>query len=344
MTPLSAERIPRLLVTGGAGFIGHHLVAERLLRGAAVTVLDDGSTGSWDALPAHPALRRVVGCVTDPAAVSRAVGAGVDRVYHLAGVVGVRLAVAERRRAHDVTVNGTRAVLAATGDAPVVLFSSSAVYGLHRADQAHEQLTIGQAEALEYDGGEPGYATGKWRLEQLGARAAQQGRGVLVVRPFNVVGLGQIGAYGMVLPRFLAAALAGRPLVVYDDGAQSRAFSGVATFLQALRRLEATPRAWGSVVNVGAPTGTTILQLAHTVVDAVAEHFGIAAEIRHRPYGEVFPGRVDVRARVPDPGSLTDLIGPLHWPDVTALVAALLPGHAPAPASRAALVTEPVSS
>ncbi len=306
-----------VLVTGGCGFIGHHLVQRLLGSGRRVIVVDDISTGALENLPAHPALTVVTASILDDDA-WRAAGE-VDRVYHLAGVVGMRLATREREHAYRVAVEGTERTLAATGDAPIVLFSSSAVYGRRHAAHASESTVLEERDTLDYDGGQPGYATGKLRLEQFGLTAAAQGRRVLIVRPFNVIGARQSAAYGMVLPTFLDRAFAGHPLEVHDDGLQTRAFSDIDVFLETLERLVDEPAAWDTpepIYNLGTTDATSIIDLARHVVEAA----GGASAIDFTPYASAFPGRTDVRARVPDSGRLDALLGPVAWPSCQDIV------------------------
>lgn len=307
----------RVLITGGAGFIGGHLARRLLDEGSQVTVLDDLSTGREANLPAHPALRLVRGSATDPAAV-RAAGPA-DLVLHLAGVVGMRLAVHERERAYHVADAGTRTVLAETDAAPVLLFSSSAVYGGGAEQPVAERRPV-RIEGLRlYDGGAPGYASGKWRLEQLGRAAARAGRRVLIVRPFNVVGPGQSGAYGMVIPTFVRRALDGLPLEVHDDGRQTRCFSHVRCFTDCIARLLRDPRAWARralTLNVGCGQPASIGEAARIVL----EETGSSSGVRHVPYAEVFPGRSDVRSRIPDAGRVRALLGETEWPGLRAIV------------------------
>jgi UDP-glucose 4-epimerase len=311
-----------LLVTGGAGFIGRRLVSRLLADGHVVTVVDDMSTGCADWLTTHPSLTVVTASVLDEAAL-RDAARGATAVYHLAGVVGMRLATRHARHAHAVSDEGTRLVLAATGDAPAVLVSSSAVYGLHGADGAREDAPLDPGETLAYDGGTPGYATGKLALERHGAEAAARGRRVLVIRPFNVVGPGQSDAYGMVLPTFLRHALCGEPVPVHGDGSQRRAFGDVRTFVDCVMRLAATEAAWAvdaRVVNVGSPDDTSVLDLARLVLAET----GSASPLRFVPYDEVYPGRRDVPARVPDVSRLQRLLGPVRWPSVHEIVRAMV--------------------
>lgn len=313
-----------VLVTGGCGFIGRPLVAALVARGCRVRVLDDLSTGTPGT---PPGAELTVASVLDEDAV-RSAARGVDLVVHLAGVVGMRLATRERELAHRVAVEGTRLLLRHTGDAPAVLFSSSAVYGLSdSATPMSERLPLERAVPLRYDGGSAGYATGKWELEQLGLLAARQ-RPVLVVRPFNVVGAGQVSRYGMVVPSFVQSALAGGTLTVHGDGRQTRCFSDVGEFVRLVVRLVETPQAWeagGTVVNVGTTSRTSVLKLAELVVRTAGR-----GNIRFRPYEEAFPGRTDVRHRVPDVSLLGELAGPARWPSIEEVVEATVDRLAPA--------------
>jgi len=307
-----------VLVTGGAGFLGRLVVSRLLAQGRRVVVLDDLSTGRSAGLPRHPALALLEASVLDERAVARA-ARGVSAVWHLAGVVGMVRATRLAAHAHRVSEEGTRRVLQASGDAPAVLFSSSAVYGLHRADPARESLPADEREVLEYDGGVPGYATGKLALERLGLAAAARGRRVLVVRPFNVVGCGQASAYGMVLPSFVQRALAGRELIIHGDGRQTRAFSHAGTFIDALFRLAASDAAWRApqpLFNLGSPAALSVLDLARLVREECAAD----VPFRFRPYAEAYPGRRDVAARSPDTARLTAALGETSWPSVSEIV------------------------
>lgn len=312
-----------VLVTGGCGFLGHHLVARLLNEGYAVTVLDDLSTGVVSNLPEDERVRFIEGSVLDPAACRKA-GQGMSALFHLAGVVGMRLAVGDRDKAYKIAVEGTRNVLEATPGVPAILYSSSAVYGLTSRVAVAESDTPGETGVMAYDGGYRGYATGKWDLEAIGQEAAQEaGRSILIVRPFNAVGEGQTGTYGMVVPSFISMARSGEPLTVYDDGGQSRTFSHVGTFVEALIRLVNQPEAWvypNNVFNIGTSESTTIGELAQIVLDET----GSDSDVHYIPYGEIFPGKVDVRARVPDTTRLESLIGSVEWPTIREVVRRLV--------------------
>ena len=308
----------RVLVTGGAGFIGGHLVEHLLERGARVAVLDDLSTGSAANLPRHPRLDLVVGSVLDPAALRGAGGA--DLVFHLAAVVGMRLAACHRERAFHLADEGTANVVAASGDARLVLLSSSSVYAHGgTTGPTPEDAAASPEELLALDGGAPGYATGKWRMEEHGRAAAAAGRGVLVVRPFNVVGPRQTGRYGMVLPTLVRRALHGEALTVFDDGEQSRCFSHVRTFVRRLAALAAHEESWrpgGLTVNVGSDRPTRIGELSRIVLQETRSR----SPVVYVGYDHVFPGRRDVRARVPDTSRCDALVGAEPWPDTRDIV------------------------
>lgn len=305
-------------MTGGCGFLGHHLVRRLASDGWQVTVLDDLSTGTRDNLPNSPQVSLVEGSVLDPAACRRAAeGAGL--VFHLAAIVGMRLAVSDRERAYRIAEDGTRNMLEATGNAPTVLFSSSAIYGLTRKVAVAEDQVPGEEGCLQYDGGHRGYASGKWALEQLGQAAAAAGRPILIVRPFNAVGEGQSGNYGMVVPRFIQNALSGRALSVFDDGHQSRTFSEVRTFVNCLFNLLPVTEVWQAprnVINIGTRQSTTIGELAQIVLAETETD----VPLHFIPYGEAFPGKTDVRARIPDTKRLESLIGAVEWPTLRQIV------------------------
>ncbi len=316
MNPPSSSPL-RVLVTGGAGFIGSHLVEHLLERGAHVTVLDNLSTGSLANLPHHPRIEFIQGSVMDPAALGR-VG-DVDVVYHLAALVGMRLAAQHRDQAFAVADVGTRNVISCSGSARLVLFSSSSVYAHSAAGAVDEDAAAPPEELLALDGGVPGYASGKWRLEEHGRAAAAEGRSVLVVRPFNVVGPRQTGRYGMVIPTLVGLALRGRPLTVFDDGEQSRCFSHVHTFVRALGVLAEREESWrpgGLTVNMGADHPTRIADLSRIVLEETRS----ASPVEHLDYQAVFPGQCDVRARVPDTRRCDALVGAVQWPDARTIV------------------------
>jgi UDP-glucose 4-epimerase len=288
-----------VLVTGGAGFIGSHLVEALLARGDHVTVLDDLSTGSADnlrAVCAHPRVRLVVDTVHNRERLAALVGEA-DAVYHLAAVVGVQLVLREPERTAATNVDPTEVILRALADRPRPLFlaSTSEVYGKNPKVPLHEDddLVLGPPTKSRWV-----YACTK-ALDEYLALAWHQRAGLPVVigRFFNVVGPRQVGTYGMVLPRFVDQALAGGPLVVYYDGKQVRCFAHVADVVDGVLKLMGCPAASGRVFNLGSDRPVTIRELA----EAVARVVDPSLAIEHIPYEKAYPpGFEDTRSRVPD--------------------------------------------
>jgi UDP-glucose 4-epimerase len=312
--------ITKTLVTGGCGFIGSHIVARLVADGHRVSVLDDLSTGRYENLTRSPHVTFHLGSVLDPSAVERA-ALGADRIIHLASVVGVQLVSANQAAAYRVSAEGTSNVLAA-GSQPVVVFSSSAVYPDVNGRAHYETDALSLDAALAYDGGQPGYACGKLRLEEIAKEESRKGRQVLIVRPFNVIGMGQVSAYGMVVPSFIANAQAGRPIRIYDDGEQTRTFGDVTTFVDCLFRLTEQDPAWlppDNIFNIGSTEPTSVKHLA----ELVRKWTGAQVPFQHVPYETVFPGRCDVRSRVPDTSRVEALLGPITWPGVEEIVCRL---------------------
>jgi UDP-glucose 4-epimerase len=317
MTHVSLSSSPQhkaVCVTGGAGFIGTWLVRGLLESGHRVVVLDDLSNATRAPEPTA-GLRFVRGSVLDESAVDEATrGAGL--LIHLAGVVGMRLATAERKRAYQVAVEGTEILLDRTPGIPALLMSSSAVYGITDDAAVDESMAGPLARTLAYDGGHYGYACGKWRMEEIGRAAV---RPILSVRPFNVVGPGQMSTWGMVIPSFVKQAQSAQALTVYDDGLQSRSFACVTVFVDSLLRAIANPLAWrlpDRALNIGVSTPTTILDLAKLILQRSGSKSGIS----HVPYASVFENRTDLRGRVPDTSRLHSLIGPIGWPPISKIV------------------------
>ncbi len=309
----------KILVTGGAGFIGSWLVRRLLETGNHVIVLDDFSSGNRDNLPnQHKHLEVLRGSVLDKKIVRRATQ-DVNLIFHLAGVVGMRLATKQRDLSYRIAVEGTENILEHTDHVPAVLFSSSAVYGYTKSGTSSETMELPREVPLEYDGGEAGYATGKWEMEQLGLAAARQGRPILCIRPFNVVGPRQSHAYGMVLPSFVRRALTGKPLLIYDDGTQCRTFSEIGIFVECIMRLIedcATFSRIGNIINIGAEQAVQIGELAEIVL----EETGRFVPIQRLPYHSVFPNRRDVRWRAPNTERLYEAIGSVAWPNIREIV------------------------
>ncbi|MFH5803523.1 NAD-dependent epimerase/dehydratase family protein [Alienimonas sp. DA493] len=298
----------RCLVTGGAGFIGSHLTERLLSDGHEVVVLDDLSTGRKGNLAAvkdHPALRVIRASITDPQAVTEAT-AGTDVIYHLAAAVGVKLVADDPARTIETNIQPTETLLraAAAGGQRFFLASTSEVYGKNPKDRWTEEddLVFGPTARPRW-----AYGCSKAIDEFLALAYCQKyGFPVIIGRFFNVVGPRQLGAYGMVIPRFVRAALAGEPLQVYDDGSQERCFAHVGEVVDHVLRLVERPEASGRVWNLGADEPVTMRRLAETVI----ELSGSSSEIEFVPYEATYgPNFEDIRRRVPDTTALKGLLG-----------------------------------
>lgn len=313
---------PRVLITGGCGFIGHHLVRAFLAKGYHVTVLDDLSTGHLKNLPYHPFLTFIRASILDEGALRQAL-TDVHLIFHLASLVGMRLCHQNADTSFNVSVKGTSNLLKFAPDVPLVLFSSSAVYGADSTEWIDESLIASEAIPLSYDGEERGYAVGKWTMEHLAMAACDKGRKVMIIRPFNVVGRGQRGCYGMVIPTFIKNALEGKVLNVYGDGTQTRCFSDVVTFVNCLLKLIDTQRAWEppyNVINIGADQSTSIYSLA----ELVRTMTNSSGPIFFKRYEDVFPGKKDVKERVQHGRNLETLIGDVKWPNIAQILTKIL--------------------
>ncbi len=311
---MTAKR--HILVTGGAGFIGSHLV-ERLIReGKSVTVIDDCSTGSRDnlkSLLSHPSLRFIQSKVSACAELDSLVAAS-ESIYHLAAAVGVELVVNSPIRTIETNLHETEVILrAASGHGtPILITSTSEVYGKSQkpAFAEADDLLIGPPTLGRWS-----YACSKLMDEFLGLAYAQERQlPVTIVRLFNTVGPRQTGQYGMVLPRFIAAAKTGKALKVYGDGRQTRCFCYVLDTVEALIRLQNCPTARGEVFNIGSTEEIEIVQLAKLVV----EQLHSTSNLELLPYHEAYaPGFQDMLRRKPVVDKLFQFTGfkpetPLH--------------------------------
>jgi UDP-glucose 4-epimerase len=298
----------RILITGGAGFIGSHLVDAHLGRGDDVVVVDDLSTGRLANIDGHVKagrVRFVQGKAEDPAVIDPAFE-GVDLVYHLAAAVGVFTILQHPLASLRTNLEASSAVFerAAERGLRTVFASTSEVYGKNEADSLKEtdDTTYGATTYSRWL-----YAMSK-ATDEFMALAYYEERGlpVTAVRLFNTTGPRQTGAYGMVVPRFVRQALAREPLTVFGDGSQLRCFTNVGDVVAAMTALAGTPAAVGRVVNVGNPREISILDLAHLVLRIT----GSTSPIKLVDYSEAYgKGFQDMRRRVPDVGLLRSLIG-----------------------------------
>lgn len=298
----------RSLVTGGAGFIGSHLVEHLLDAGDEVVVLDDFSTGSESNLAAvqqHPRLEIRRASAADPEAV-RAALESCARVFHLAAGVGVQRLFEMPVATIEANLEPARTVFAAAAavGALVIYASSSEVYGkgIRVPFRESDELLLGPPTSPRWS-----YACAKAMGEWLAfAEMRERGLRVVVARLFNTVGPRQSGRYGMVLPRFALAALRGEALGIHGDGTQTRCFADVREVARALVDLAACPAAAGEIVNVGSTEETSIAELAALVVELAGTDAPLRCVEPTSVYGEGFE---DLRRRVPDLAKLERLIG-----------------------------------
>ena len=297
------------LITGGAGFIGSHLAERLLADGWEVFALDDLSTGS-ERNVAHLRERRDFHLVVDSVLKSSVVNELVHRcdvVFHLAAAVGVRLIVEEPVRTLVTNIQGTETVLDYCNEfgKRVLVASTSEVYGDRREPEPlveDGKRMYGPTTSRRW-----AYAESK-ALDEFLALAYHQERGLncVIVRLFNTVGPRQSGQYGMVVPRFVSAALAGRPLEIHGDGTQTRCFCHVQDTIRALTSLMDADDVSGEIFNVGSTERVTINDLARRVLEQTGSHSKIVGV----PYDEVYgQGIEDMLHRQPSIDKVTSAVG-----------------------------------
>jgi UDP-glucose 4-epimerase len=306
----------RVLITGGAGFIGSHLAEALIAKGHEVFVLDDLSTGSRQnlaGLEGKPRFQFIPGSVLDQTILERIVDQ-VDYIYHLAAAVGVELVVRSPVFTIEDNVRGTENILAAAArrKVGVLLTSTSEVYG--KSDRAcfreDDDLIIGPPSFGRWS-----YACSKLLDEFLAlAYWREKELPVIVTRLFNTVGPRQTGRYGMVLPRLTAQALRDEPLTIYGDGQQTRCFCHVADVVRALVDLPRQSRAAGQVYNIGSTEEISIAELAKRIRQFTESR----SDLRLVPYDVAYAkGFEDMRRRVPSTEKIYQLMGwrPQHTLD-----------------------------
>jgi UDP-glucose 4-epimerase len=296
------------LITGGAGFIGSHLAEALLARGDSVFVLDNLSTGSMENivhLKGRPGFEYFIDSVENEGLLAELVDRS-DVIFHFAAAVGVKLIVEQPVRTIETNVHGTEVVLKHANKKKklVVIASTSEVYGKSEDVPFREDsdLVLGPTPKHRW-----AYACSK-AIDEFLALAYWKERQlpVIVVRFFNTVGPRQTGQYGMVIPNFVRQALAGEPITVFGDGAQSRSFTHVADVVHALIKLVREPKAVGQVINVGNTGEISMLKLA----ERVRQLSGSKSPIKLVPYDEAYEsGFEDMPRRVPDLSKVTALIG-----------------------------------
>ena len=300
-------RDKKVLVTGGAGFIGSHLTEELLKRGHHVTVIDNLSTGRWlniDHLKDDTKLRVIIASAGERELMEQEI-ARHDLVYHLASAVGVKLIIQRPVETVETIFNTTDVVLKACSKfrRPVLLTSISEVYGKSTEVPFREDddVVMGPTEKRRW-----AYACAKALDEFLAlAHFYETSLPVFIVRLFNTVGPRQTGQYGMVIPTFVSQALRGDPITVYGDGEQRRCFCSVFDVVQGLIGLPDSDAA-GRVVNLGSQEEISIRALAEKIRDLCQS----SSEIKLIPYDQAYgPGFDDMQRRVPDTSRARDLIG-----------------------------------
>lgn len=297
------------LITGGAGFIGSHLAESLLNDGHSVTVIDNFSTGSPENLVTaqkNPKFRLIESdIVTAPELLEPEIRK-CDAVFHLAAAVGVELVVKDPVRTIVTNVHGTENVLktASACNRRVIIASTSEVYGKSGKEDFSERddLLIGSPYNSRWS-----YACSKL-LDEFYLMACHRATGLpgTVVRFFNTVGPRQTGRYGMVIPRFVAAAVQGKALQVYGDGEQSRCFCHVFDVIRALKLLLNNPATYGNIYNIGSRHLISIRELAEFVIARTQS----SSCIEMIPYEKAYEaGFEDMRRRRPDTGAITRLTG-----------------------------------
>jgi UDP-glucose 4-epimerase len=298
----------KILITGGAGFIGSHLADKLIAEGHEITVIDDLSTGRYQNI-AHledrPDFRLIIDTVLNSSLMEELIRE-TDRVYHMASAVGVRLIMEQPVKTIETIFHGTDTVLkfCSRYRKRVLIPSTSEVYGKGISVPFNEDddLLTGATDKHRW-----AYACAKTLDEFLAlAHWKETQLSVVVTRLFNTVGPRQTGQYGMVVPRFITAAMANEPIEVHGDGTQSRCFGHVADVVEGLTRLIETPACFGQVVNLGNSEEVTINELANKAISLT----GSSSVIKYKPYEEVYgQGFEDMKRRVPNLEKARRLIG-----------------------------------
>lgn len=297
-----------ILVTGGAGFIGSHLAETLLKRGDRVTVLDDLSTGRRENiqhLRGEPKFDFVLGTVLDADVVDQLVSQ-CQMIYHLAAAVGVKYIIENPLNSLRINIKGTENVFEAANrhKRKVILASTSEIYGKNEKESLSENddRILGSTFISRW-----GYSCTKAVDEFLAlAYWREKKLPVVTVRFFNTCGPRQTGEYGMVVPRFVKAALLGHPLLIYGDGKQIRCFSYVTDIIAGMLALAEHPAAEGEIFNLGSTEPISIEDLAQKIVQMTKS----SSVIQYIPYEQAYErGFEDLRRRVPDTGKARKLVG-----------------------------------
>jgi Nucleoside-diphosphate-sugar epimerases len=298
----------RILITGGAGFVGSHLADKLHSEGHEITVIDNLSTGRYANvahLEGQERFRLIIDTVLNARLMEELIRES-DRVFHMASAVGVRLIMERPVETIETIFRGTDVVLSFCSRyrKRVLIPSTSEVYGKGTQVPFSEDDDILKGSTSKHRWA---YACAKELDEFLALAHWKESRlPVVVVRLFNTVGPRQTGQYGMVVPRFVRAAVRNEPLTVHGDGEQSRCFGHVLDVVEGLTKLLETPECFGQVINIGNDQEVTIRQLAEKTIALT----GSESEIRFIPYEEAYgEGFEDMRRRVPNLAKAKRLIG-----------------------------------
>ena len=298
----------KYLVTGGAGFIGSHLCDALLERGDSVVVLDNLSTGNRkniEHLVGNPSFELIEGSILDVEVVDNAV-ASVDHVLHLAAAVGVFTIVDKPLESLTTNLRGTENILEAAHKhhKEVLIASSSEIYGKNSSGALNEESDriVGSPLKSRWS-----YSEAKAIDESMAFFYYQEKKlAIRIVRFFNTVGPRQVGHYGMVVPRFVSAALKNEPLTVYGTGSQSRCFCHVKDAVAGVIAVIDSNATLGEVFNIGNDEEITIEDLAHEVIELTGSTSAIEKVLYEKAYA---PGFEDMQRRIPDIGKIKRVVG-----------------------------------
>jgi UDP-glucose 4-epimerase len=298
----------KILITGGAGFVGSHLADKLIGQGHEITVIDDLSTGRYsnaEHLEGHERFRLIIDTVLNNDLMEELIRE-TDRVFHMASAVGVRLIMEQPVKTIETIFHGTDVVLkyCSRYRKRVLIPSTSEVYGKGASVPFREDddLLTGATDKHRW-----AYACAKTLDEFLALAHFKETRlPVVVVRLFNTVGPRQTGQYGMVVPRFVHSAIKNEPITVFGDGTQQRCFGHVLDVVEGLSKLLESPQCFGQVINLGNNEEVSILGLAEKTIEIT----GSKSEIRYIAYEEAYgDGFEDMRRRVPGLEKAKKLIG-----------------------------------
>jgi UDP-glucose 4-epimerase len=309
----------RILVTGGSGFIGSHLTDRLLVDGHSVVIIDDSSTGKLANLQKHtnnPALTLLNGSILDEDLL-RSVVPKIEYIFHFAAAVGVFNIINNPLSSLVTNIRGTENILEAAlkKNTPVFLSSSSEVYGKNASDSLKESddRILGSPTTLRWSYSEAKaidetLAFAYWTEKKLPTR---------IVRFFNTVGPRQVGAYGMVIPRFVSMALKNEPITIYGNGAQTRCFGHVYDVVDAVISVAFSDKTIGKVINIGNNFEISMNDLAKMII----KETGSKSEIKYIPYSEAYgEGFEDMERRVPNIDLIKSLTGWQPKRDLTQII------------------------